>query len=68
MQKELLVLIVCLVSISQAYVLKETWDASNFFSKFNYFSGNDPTHGMFFSHLSLQVDLIVPQNSYFIKF
>jgi hypothetical protein len=30
---------------SAAYTIQDTYDTSNFFSRFNFFSGSDPTHG-----------------------
>ncbi|KAF2817289.1 glycoside hydrolase family 16 protein [Mytilinidion resinicola] len=34
-----------LVGSTAAYTVKKTWDASNFFEEFNFYSDVDPTHG-----------------------
>lgn len=47
-----LILLLLGISLSSGYTISETWDASNFFSKFKFFNGADPTHGMLFVFLS----------------
>lgn len=54
MRKEIsLILIVCVLGVAAQYELKETWDSSNFFTKFDFFSGDDPTHGILCQFISL---------------
>lgn len=43
-------LAVALARLSEAgYVLEDDYSGSNFFNMFNFFTGQDPTHGQFYS-------------------